>query len=104
VEDTRTFEHIDAMIEQKKRDLERVEGTPTEVYTRIVGYYRSLKNWNPGKRSEYVLRKVFDPETSTVVTRNVRVPATQKSDNKRDSFIPGKAPFKGVADFKAVDL
>ena len=32
---------------------------PTEVYTRIVGYYRSLANWNAGKREEYNHRQTF---------------------------------------------
>ncbi|KMQ51413.1 Ribonucleotide reductase of class III (anaerobic), large subunit [Chitinispirillum alkaliphilum] len=31
-----------------------------EVYARIVGYYRPVKNWNPGKKSEYKDRTVFD--------------------------------------------
>ena len=26
---------------------------PTEVYVRIVGYYRSVANWNAGKREEF---------------------------------------------------
>ena len=33
---------------------------PTEVYTRIVGYYRSVAAWNKGKREEYNFRKVFE--------------------------------------------
>ena len=35
-------------------------GSQTEIYTRIVGYYRSLKNWNRGKREEYRHRVTFD--------------------------------------------
>jgi len=34
-------------------------GKDTEIYARIVGYYRPLKNWNLGKKSEYVNRKEF---------------------------------------------
>jgi len=33
----------------------------TEVYARIVGYYRPVQNWNPGKKSEFVERSVFTP-------------------------------------------
>ena len=33
----------------------------TEVYARIVGYYRPVQNWNPGKKSEFVERAVFSP-------------------------------------------
>jgi hypothetical protein len=53
---------IDTMITVLKADLASVRGTETEVYTRIVGYYRSVKNWNAGKREEYGQRKVFNAE------------------------------------------
>ena len=35
------------------------KGSECEVYTRIVGYYRPLKNWNPSKKEEYKERVVF---------------------------------------------
>lgn len=31
----------------------------TEVYSRVVGYYRPVKNWNKGKRREFKDRKVY---------------------------------------------
>lgn len=31
-----------------------------EVYSRIVGYYRPVQNWNIGKKGEYKIRKVFN--------------------------------------------
>ncbi len=34
-------------------------GKETEVYSRITGYYRPLKNWNDGKRAEYNNRKEY---------------------------------------------
>jgi len=34
-------------------------GEETEVYSRIVGYYRPVQNWNLGKKSEYQDRKEF---------------------------------------------
>ena len=55
----RSLSEIDAEIAQVKKELEDVRGTPAEVYTRIVGYYRSVKNWNAGKREEYGERKLF---------------------------------------------
>ncbi len=30
---------------------------PTEVYSRIVGYYRPVQNWNEGKKQEFKERK-----------------------------------------------
>lgn len=39
-------------------------GTETEVYSRIVGYYRSLKNWNTGKKQEFTERRTYHPGVS----------------------------------------
>lgn len=39
-------------------------GEPTEVYSRITGYYRPVQNWNDGKREEFKERKVYDLNTS----------------------------------------
>lgn len=36
-------------------------GQPTEVYSRIVGYFRSVRLWNKGKRQEFDEREVFNP-------------------------------------------
>ena len=55
----RTIEEINLEIKAVKKELENVHGTETEVYARIVGYYRSVKNWNKGKKEEYFIRKNF---------------------------------------------
>jgi ribonucleoside-triphosphate reductase len=34
-------------------------GKETEVYSRVVGYYRPVKSWNKGKQEEFKLRKPF---------------------------------------------
>ena len=39
-------------------------GKPTEVYSRITGYYRAVSNWNNGKASEFKERKAYDIEQS----------------------------------------
>ena len=44
-------------------------GKEAEVYSRITGYYRPVKNWNDGKAQEYRERKVYNIETS-VLTHN----------------------------------
>lgn len=56
----RTIEEIDAEIKSVKDELANVKGSETEVYARIVGYYRSVRNWNRGKREEYGKRKMFE--------------------------------------------
>jgi len=37
-------------------------GEEAEVYSRITGYYRPVKNWNEGKTQEFKDRKVYDVE------------------------------------------
>ncbi len=32
-------------------------GSETEIWSRIIGYYRPLKNWNPARRKEFWTRK-----------------------------------------------
>ncbi len=39
---------------------------PTEVYSRITGYYRPVQNWNDGKLQEYRNRVEYDPENSCI--------------------------------------
>lgn len=56
---TRTLEEINAEIEQIKKEIAEAKGEDCEVYTRIVGYYRSVKNWNKGKKEEYNQRKLY---------------------------------------------
>jgi ribonucleoside-triphosphate reductase len=34
-------------------------GAETEIWTRVVGFHRPVKNWNKGKREEYKERKAF---------------------------------------------
>jgi ribonucleoside-triphosphate reductase len=31
-------------------------GKPTEIYSRVVGYYRPVQNWNKGKQEEFKQR------------------------------------------------
>jgi ribonucleoside-triphosphate reductase len=50
---------VEARIAELRDELARAEGAPTEVYSRIVGYYRSVRNWNAGKREEYGERLVY---------------------------------------------
>ena len=56
---TRTLAAVDAEIAETKEALKNVRGSQTEVYARIVGYYRAVRNWNKGKREEFNHRKVF---------------------------------------------
>lgn len=41
-------------------------GKPTEVYSRITGYYRPIQNWNAGKTQEYKERLEYNIENSVL--------------------------------------
>lgn len=49
----------EARLAELKAALVAAEGSPTEVYSRIVGYYRSVRNWNAGKREEFGRRREY---------------------------------------------
>jgi len=36
----------------------------TEVFSRVVGYFRPVNNWNEGKKEEFEDRKAFSEEKS----------------------------------------
>ncbi|MCR5724694.1 MAG: hypothetical protein K6G80_06390 [Treponema sp.] len=55
----KTLAALDAEIAATKEALKDVHGSTTEVYARIVGYYRAVRNWNKGKRNEFNHRKLF---------------------------------------------
>jgi len=59
-------------------------GNPTEVYSRITGYYRPVQNWNDGKLQEYANRKVYDINKS-VMNRPLTAVVTLKDS---ESSIP----------------
>ena len=60
----RSLAQIEQEIEETKAALKDVHGRETEVYARIVGYYRAVKHWNKGKRDEFDQRKMFTLEAS----------------------------------------
>ena len=49
-------------------------GEPTEVYSRITGYYRPVQNWNDGKAEEFRSRRLYDLGKS-------RMPSTHLPEN-----------------------
>ena len=49
-------------------------GKPCEVYSRVVGYHRPVKNWNKGKQEEFRQRKEFR------VQGNQPAPAKREKD------------------------
>ena len=39
---------------------------PVECYSRVVGYFRPVNQWNPGKREEFRDRKTYDVNRTEV--------------------------------------
>lgn len=43
-----------------KEDKSDLCGMPTEIYSRVTGYYRPTSNWNKGKQEEFKDRVTYD--------------------------------------------
>ena len=56
-------------------------GKETEIYSRVCGYHRPVKNWNKGKREEFKDRKTFKPDIINEVIIDCPV-------NKRETIVP----------------
>lgn len=41
-----------------------------ETYSRVVGYYRPVQQWNPGKKAEFRDRKPFKVSSAVAVDTN----------------------------------
>jgi anaerobic ribonucleoside-triphosphate reductase len=52
----------------------------TEIYSRIVGYLRPVKQWNDGKQAEYRRRRTFRPEAGQAEFPPLPVAARAASD------------------------
>ena len=59
-------------------------GKETEVYSRITGYYRPVKNWNDGKSQEYKERKTYDILNSKLTHKG---PKEEQNDAKDESGV-----------------
>ena len=64
-------------------------GRPTEVYSRITGYYRPVQNWNDGKAQEYADRKVYDIAHSYLKKKGL--------DKKEEASVEETAPAADTA-------
>jgi ribonucleoside-triphosphate reductase len=50
-------------------------GKPCEVWSRVTGYYRPVKNWNKGKRDEFANRKSY----------HILSPPTDQPENQKEA-------------------
>lgn len=45
---------------EAKVRAEKVKAIRAEVYSRVVGYYRPVQDWNRGKQAEFADRRYVD--------------------------------------------
>nr|WP_314995388.1 anaerobic ribonucleoside-triphosphate reductase [uncultured Treponema sp.] len=84
----RTKQEIEAEIQAVQSELQNVHGSPTEVYARIVGYYRSVRNWNKGKREEFTERTMFNSNNS----RTAMYTDNRSAADTADAAVPVYTP------------
>ncbi|MBO4364582.1 MAG: ribonucleoside triphosphate reductase [Clostridia bacterium] len=79
-------------------------GKPTEVYSRITGYYRPVQNFNDGKAQEFKDRKVYNVLGAIADSdmakyreeKNTEKPACEDTPEKAPEREPEKAPVSGA--------
>ena len=54
-------------------------GNKCEVYSRIVGYFRPVQNWNAGKTEEFAQRLEYDETKTMSHDVNVEQPVVCKT-------------------------
>ena len=59
----------------------KVRVVPTEVFSRVVGYYRPIQNWHKGKVAEFNLRKTIDPPENMEEVEKVEEESHGDPDN-----------------------
>ncbi len=65
----------------------------TEVYSRVVGYLRPVKQWNAGKRAEFDMRKNFNISQSSLSEGEMR--AKSRTPDKPGGDVPLKKVSAG---------
>lgn len=60
-------------------------GKPTEIYSRITGYYRPVSNWNAGKTQEFKDRETYNLSKSTFPENHTEVNNIDHKDSKLSS-------------------
>ncbi len=73
----------------------------TEVYSRITGYYRPVKNWNDGKSQEFADRVEYDLAHSHLTHSGVRTAAAAEQAGQAGSHVTLDAALGGKAAARA---
>ncbi len=68
-------------------EMEKEKVIPCEVYSRVVGYFRPVQNWNDGKRMEFKERKMVDLR-KIAIPKDVPI-ISQKQSSRRALSLGG---------------
>jgi hypothetical protein len=74
-----------------------VKRIPCEVYSRVVGYFRPVANWNDGKKAEFGDRKTYDAKGSLRAEYQRRVVQSDEIEDDYD-FLFGDYDAQGNRD------
>ena len=66
-------------------------GKEAEVYSRITGYYRPVKNWNEGKLQEYKNRKTYDVLHMGWKVKEAEISAKEEKEENSQEAMPAGA-------------
>lgn len=64
-----------------KSESRKICGEKTEVYSRVVGYFRPVQQWNKGKQEEFKDRVTFDAGSTFKVSGGEKFHGAKKVDN-----------------------
>ncbi len=59
-------EEMKLRVAELEKQLQEVKGSECEIYSRIVGYFRPVKQWNNGKQEEFLDRETFESQKPSV--------------------------------------
>jgi ribonucleoside-triphosphate reductase len=94
----RNLEVIETELAAAREALSGVKGTQAEVYSRIVGYYRSVRNWNRGKREEYGQRLMYQPDASLLASCTPQTEQTASAAGQAEAAVAEKHQMEAGAD------
>jgi len=57
---------------------------PVETYSRVVGYFRPVNQWNKGKREEFAERREYSFRAALQSTLQAQAEAERKREIKRE--------------------
>jgi len=66
-------------------------GQKTEIYSRVVGYYRPVQNWNKGKREEFAHRKTFNMAKALAESPVIESPRSCLTDTAEGRAVAASA-------------